>query len=406
MVSEPRILPKFIDLAIAGAGPQALTLVTHLLQKRKPLRGRFLVFDPSGDWLQRWQYQFAAAEIPHLRSPAVHHPDPNPHALRTFAEQRPRELFPPYDLPGTTLFWEFCQEVIERWQLRNLVYPAQITEIEPLQHQNRQRFRLWLADGQSILTRRVVLAIAGGKPQIPTWVDQISSSYPTHALMHSEKIDLRTMHLAGEKILIIGSGLTSGHLAIGAIKRGAKVLMMARRKFYEKLFDAEPGWLGPKYLKGFYAEPSWDKRWQLIQSARNGGSLTPAVLNHLRRLEKEGSLTFYENCEVSQAQWRENHWQVSCHYPGVHDCVAHLGINRIWLCTGSTIDVRKWPLLKEIQTNYPTSIINGLPVLDSALRWPGCNLHIMGGAAALQLGPVARNLAGARMAGDRLVACL
>ena len=75
-------LPEFIDLAIAGAGPHALTLVTHLLQKKKSMRGRFLVFDPSGTWMNRWHHQFAAFEIPHLRSPAVHQPDPNPHALR------------------------------------------------------------------------------------------------------------------------------------------------------------------------------------------------------------------------------------------------------------------------------------------------------------------------------------
>jgi hypothetical protein len=211
------------------------------------------------------------------------------------------------------------------------------------------------------------------------------------------------MHLAGEKILIIGSGLTSGHLAIGAVKRGAKVIMMARRTFYEKLFDAEPGWLGPKYLKGFHAEPSWQKRWRLIQSARNGGSLTPAVLTRLRRLEREEKLVFYENCEINQAQWRSTHWQISCNYPEVHNCLAHLAINRIWLCTGSTIDVRHWPILGGIQARFPAPMVNGLPILDGNLRWPGCHLHIMGGAAALQLGPVARNLAGARMAGDRLI---
>jgi len=70
-------------------------------------------------------------------------------------------------------------------------------------------------------------------------------------------------------VLIVGSGLTSGHLALGAIARGAQVIMMARRQFYEKLFDADAGWLGPKYLKGFYAEPCWKQRWQMIQSARN-----------------------------------------------------------------------------------------------------------------------------------------
>lgn len=29
-----------------------------------------------------------------MRSPTVHHPDPNPHALRTFAEGRYHELHP------------------------------------------------------------------------------------------------------------------------------------------------------------------------------------------------------------------------------------------------------------------------------------------------------------------------
>jgi cation diffusion facilitator CzcD-associated flavoprotein CzcO len=66
-------LPPLVDIAIVGAGPQALTLVTHLLQKKKSMRDRFVVLDPSGDWLQQWQHQFAAHEILHLRSPAVHH---------------------------------------------------------------------------------------------------------------------------------------------------------------------------------------------------------------------------------------------------------------------------------------------------------------------------------------------
>ena len=62
MLPMPETLPKSINLAIVGAGPHALTLVTHLLQKKKRMRGQFLVFDPSGDWLRRWQYQFAAGD--------------------------------------------------------------------------------------------------------------------------------------------------------------------------------------------------------------------------------------------------------------------------------------------------------------------------------------------------------
>ena len=97
-------LPKYIDVAIIGGGVQALTLTIHLLQKSSKHYHRFLVFDPSQTWMRQWQQQFEAQQIPYLRSPAVHHPDPNPHQLRTFAENRRNELFAPYDRPGTKLF--------------------------------------------------------------------------------------------------------------------------------------------------------------------------------------------------------------------------------------------------------------------------------------------------------------
>ncbi len=398
-------LPKTIDLAIVGAGPQALTLVTHLLQKKQSMGNRFVVLDPSGQWLQQWQHQFAAYEIPHLRSPVVHHPDPNPHALRAFAESRANELFPPYDLPGTQLFQDFCQEVIRRWQLRDRIIPAQVKHLEPIR-QKGQRFRLTMANGQVLIARRVVLAVAGGVPHRPDWAKALPNTYPPGRLCHSHQVDLRGLRLRGERILIIGSGLTAGHLALGAIARGAQVIMMARRTFYEKLFDAEPGWLGPKYLKGFHAEPCWRTRWQTMRDARNGGSLTPAVLTKLRRLERDGKLSFYEQCEVQSATWQENAWQVMCNHPEAHDCIAHHPIARIWLATGTTLDINHWPLLSAVRKQYPISDVEGLPILDKHLRWPGCNLFIMGGAAALRVGPVARNLFGAKLACDRIVPAL
>ncbi|MEM7795664.1 MAG: FAD/NAD(P)-binding protein, partial [Cyanobacteria bacterium P01_C01_bin.118] len=335
-------LPTTIDLAIVGAGPQALTLVTHLLQKKQSMRKRFVVLDPTGQWLQQWQHQFAAYEIPHLRSPVVHHPDPNPHALRAFAESRANELFPPYDLPGTQLFQDFCQEVIRRWQLQDRVIPAQVEHIEPIR-QKGQRFQLTMTDGQVLMARRVVLAVAGGVPHTPDWSKTLPKPYPSERLYHSHQVDLRRLRLRGERILIVGSGLTAGHLALGAIARGAQVLMMARRTFYEKLFDADPGWLGPKYLKGFYAESDWQTRWQMIRDARNGGSLTPAVLTKLRRLQRDGKISFYEQCEVHSATWKETAWNVVCNHPEAHDCITHLPIDRIWLATGSTLDVNHWP---------------------------------------------------------------
>ncbi|NJM64787.1 MAG: lysine N(6)-hydroxylase/L-ornithine N(5)-oxygenase family protein [Leptolyngbyaceae cyanobacterium CRU_2_3] len=393
-------LPDNTDIAIIGAGPHALTLVAHLLQKRQTLRDSFLVLDPSGTWMRQWHQQFAALEIPHLRSPVVHHPDPNSGALRSFAEFRSQELFPPYDLPGTRLFGDFCQNLIDRWQLRERVLPAQVQRIEPITHRSRSRWRLWLAEGHSIFSRRVVLAIGGGSLQVPDWVARIPLPYPRDQLCHSQQVDLRNLQLAGERILIVGGGLTSGHLAVGALARGAEVLLMVRRNLQEKLFDAEPGWLGPKYLKGFAAEPDCQRRWEMIQQARNGGSMTPAMMMALRRHQRQRKLTIHEHCQITEAHWQNNRWQIHCQDGESLEC------DHLWLATGTKLDAMTQPLFKEILAAYPNEMVNGLPVLDTHLRWPGCELYLMGGLAGLQVGPVARNLSGARMASDRIVPAL
>ncbi|WP_339383901.1 FAD-dependent oxidoreductase [Fortiea sp. LEGE XX443] len=347
--------------------------------------------------MSQWEHQFKALEIPHLRSPAVHHPDPNPFALRKFAQSRPDELFPPYDLPGTQLFEDFCQDVIRVWQLQEQVIPLAVKSIELLPHHLLPRFRLCLQDGQGIIARRVVLATGSAQIQIPDWVNQIQTAYPQDRLCHSQTTDLRKLQLMGKRVLIVGGGLTSGHLALGAISRGAKVHLMIRRQLIEKLFDAEPGWLGPKYLKDFFAQSDWEQRVMMIQQARNGGSMTRAIATQLRQQLRRGRIRIDENCQVVKAEWLGENWRVECSDGSQHEC------DYIWLSTGTKFDVTTEPLLKDILAAYPIPIVKGLPVLDTCLRWPGCELFIMGGLAALQVGPTARNLSGARMACEKIV---
>ncbi|MEO0014844.1 MAG: hypothetical protein RLZZ535_3233, partial [Cyanobacteriota bacterium] len=386
----------YIDIAIIGAGVQALTLTTHLLQKSVKHYHKFLVFDPAGTWMSQWQQQFADQQIPHLRSPAVHHPDPNPHQLRTFAENRHNELFPPYDRPGTKLFNDFCGEVIRRWKLENKVYRAKVSQILPIKHADRSRFQLVLDTGETIIARRVILATGSGEIQLPDWVDRIASDYPLDKLCHSQQVNLQRLNLTGERILIIGGGLTSGHLAKGAINLGATVTLMTRKQLQEKIFDADPGWLGPKYLKDFDAEIDWHTRYHKIQQARNGGSMTPEMILQLRKAANEGKIIIDECCQVSSAQWH-NPWQVSCIDGNQHQ------FNRIWLATGTKFDASGHPLLKDVLQAYPTEIVNGLPVLNNYLRLPKSNFFIMGGLAALQIGPVARNIGGGKMACQLIV---
>ncbi len=398
------------DIAVIGAGPQALTLITHLLKKHKRMRERlnagfspgFQVFDPSGTWLAQWNRQFAAQEIRHLRSPAVHHPDANPHNLRSFASDRADELHNPYGRPGTKLFGDFCETVIDRWHLRDQVTKAKVVSVSPLQ----RGFRLTLADGETAIARRVVIATGSATAVIPDWAKQVNN-HPPERLCHAQAVSLPALpSLSGETVLIVGGGLTSAHLAMGALKRGARVLLMSRRTFQEKIFDADPGWLGLKYLKGFDAETDWDKRWQMIQQARNGGSFTPETLTRLRKFSADGRVFLYEQCQVTRAVWQGERWQVQCNNRAVHDCFAHRSIDRIWLATGTKLEITAHPLLQAVMKRYPIDVVHGLPMLDQHLRWPGCELFLMGPWAALQVGPVARNLFGAKLACDRIVPAL
>jgi len=362
--------PLEINIAIIGAGVHALTLYLHLLQKHKDIKDQVLAFDPSGIWMRQWNQQFAAQEILHLafdpsgiwmrqwnqqfaaqeilhlRSPAVHHPVPNPFALRKFAENRPQELFLHYDLPGTNLFDDFCQDSISANQISDRVIKAKVIDLDPI---DSHCFQLSLDDGQLVKAKRVVLATNRTVRQLPDWVSRIETVYPIDRLLHSNQVDLRGIQLAGETILIVGGGLTSGHLAMGSIERGAKVILMSRRELKAKYFDAEPGWLGPKYLKGFEAEPSWENRRQMVISARDGGSMTPSMLMQLQTANHHKKVSLRENCQIQKAEWNDGKWQVYCEDGMKLEC------DRIWAATGTRFDVMAEPLLSKAIDPYSSS---------------------------------------------------
>lgn len=383
---------------IAGAGPQALSLCCLLLQKRPRWHRRLRIIDPTGRWLSRWQRQMRRLEIPWLRSPSPHHPHPNPDALRRFAQerQRSRELEGPYGLPHTALFGEFCQRVVEEFQLAERVQAVSLEEIQ-LDAGGAGSLQLGLSDGSRIQASRLVLATGPGEPVLPGWVQRLPGSHPAHALRHSQAIDLAACsELQGQHILVVGGGLTSAHLALGATRRGARVSLLCRRSLQSKPFDADPGWLGPKYLKAFRSEPCWQRRRQQVLAARGGGSVTPQLVMALRREREQGGLQIHEHCEVRQACWSGGRWTILC------SDGSRLEVDRIWLATGQRLGVSHQPLLRQLHSQRPIQLVEDWPVLAEDLSWPSTRVHVMGGLAALQLGPAARNLFGGREAARRI----
>jgi hypothetical protein len=379
-------------IAFIGSGPHNLAALAFLLKADPQLRSEVAVFDPSGAWLSRWNLQMEGQEIVHLRSSSVHHPDPDPLALRRFARGRFDEFYPPYYLPGTSLFREFCEDLIARYELGSVVTPLKVEALEP----RAGGFQLTLSDGSSVHARALVAALGGGERVWPAWAPEPQAP----SLVHSEEADLASLEGRSGRLLVIGGGLTAGHLALGALKRGWSVDLVTRRPVTYKLFDAAPGWIGPKYMAGFHRETNWRRRRKMVAKARGGGAMTEEIKAFLEPFRKAGSLRFHPRCEVNSLMREGELWKADCGWG------RSLTADRVWVCTGNRLDLKTHPLFAGLWSQFPLQAVDGLPVLEADCKWPGLPLYFMGTPAALRVGPTARNFPGARQAASRIAKSL
>jgi hypothetical protein len=252
-----------------------------------------------------------------------------------------------------------------------------------------------------------------------------------------------------QRVLVVGGGLTAAHIALLALRQGsaAHVTTVARRHRMIKQFDAELGWVSRSSklnLAGFWSEGDPIKRLEIVKQARGGGgTVTPQVDRALTKFEDEegGRYTRIERMEVSEARWtpascvcigdaKPRYKEPKCQQPQQPECqkghwlVTLVGrdtaasrqicVDRIILATGSLLDVEREPVFSGIIRKLPVPVVGGLPVLGSnaapgSCQWglgqygPSCQLYVMGGYAALSLGPMAANLAGA-VTGARQIA--
>jgi hypothetical protein len=376
-------------IAFIGSGPHNLTALAFLLKADPTLRKEVVVFDPSGAWLTRWNAQLEGQEIPHLRSSSVHHPDPDPLALRRFAKGRSGEFYPPYDLPGTALFREFCEDLIRRLDLAPLVVPRRVASVTRADGGLTLRF----AGGGETVARAVVAALGGGEKLWPAWAP--AAVPPT--LVHSEDVDLRTLGPGPGKILVVGGGLTAGHLALGALNRGWSVDLATRRPVTYKLFDAAPGWIGPKHMTEFHRETSWERRRAMVAEARGGGAMTEEIRDFLEPHRRSGALRLRPHWMVRKlVPGKAGGWRAEASWG------RSVAADRVWLCTGNRLDLTTHPLFSTLAEAHPLQTVEGLPVLEEDCRWPGLPLYFLGTPAALRVGPTARNFPGARQAASRI----
>ena len=384
-----------LDWLIIGGGVHGVHIAARLLADAGVPAERLRILDPNPRLLQRWHAFTRTTGMTHLRSPSVHHLDLDPFSLQRFAGKRKSRaagLFAaPFERPSLSLFNAHCDQLTKNLGLADLQIRNQATTCSA----SHEEVTVRLADDQTIKTNNVVLAI--GASEQPAWPDWAPRNHPR--VKHVFEPGFDGWPSEPETVLVVGGGITAGHVALQLLAQGHDTHIASRHGLRVHQFDSEPGWLGPKYTTRFHQEPDHDRRRAVISKARHRGSVPPEMARSIRRAIARDRIQWHEG-EVIDFEDDPAGLRIQI------EAQSSLNVDRILLATGFATHRPGGSMVDELVDSASLPVAScGYPIVDPSLRWHP-RIFVSGPLAELELGPVARNIAGARRAGDRLVAAV
>ena len=451
--------PAALSVLSALNSPERL-LNDRDIQRRNLTLGGFsktlsvCVIDPAGCWMAEWKGRFKALGIDYLRSPAWATPDYNNNgSISNFARKHGRESeFSTYEvhipkdasaelkehvdgglykLPGSALFNDFCAELAK--ELPHDFVKGSARDVIKL---DDNCYRVIDTEGAQLTkSRHVVFAL--GATCTPTIPQQLASLYgkccsctgcspaPTGSkgpkILHSYSWQkLQALPLDDQTVVVIGGGLSAVQSVLLAARRGAKrAILISRRALRSRLYDLSIEWFNTRAgwrksterskskaekfrMYEFYDTPKEERR-DWVRSARDGATVPPYYLKELQAEVAKGTVEHYVD-EISSAECNvdDNNNDGGCvHLSFAQGTAPVIQADRIILATGSTLDINKLPLLKNVTESFDLPLIKGLPDLNNELMWGEENFSVVGALSLMQVGPEAGNLSGCRRCAER-----
>lgn len=384
-----------LDWLIIGGGIHGVHIAARLLADAGIPAERLRILDPNPHLLERWRDSTLTMGMTHLRSPSVHHLDRDPFSLQRFAGKRKKRaagLFAaPFERPSLALFNAHCDQLTRSLGLEDLQIRSRATTCSV----DQEAVTVQLADDRTIRANNVVLAI--GASDQPAWPDWAPRDHPS--VKHVFEPDFDGWPSEPETVLVVGGGISAGHMALQLLDRGHDTHIASRHGLREHQFDSDPGWLGPKYTTRFHQEPDPDRRRAVISKARHRGSMPQDMARSIRRAIARDRIQWHEGDVVG---FENDHEGMKIEIGSD----PALSVDRVLLATGFATHRPGGSMIDELIASASLSVANcGYPIVDQSLRWHP-RIYVSGPLAELELGPVARNIAGARRAGERLVAAV
>ncbi|GAA5950415.1 hypothetical protein JCM3765_004537 [Sporobolomyces pararoseus] len=372
-----------------------------------------------------------------------------------------------YFRPSSSLFDSFISsELISRYSLSSLVTHSTVTQISYTMIQiegESEPIRGFVVESRdpdgttSIMAAEAVVVAPGPSnlPNIPQVIrDALPPSRPRRVKAeaqtgpwneneirgenwcHSSAFSiggfspLNDESLLGQKVqrgeestaLVIGGGLTSIQITDSLLSQGvSKVYLICRSFIKIKHFDFPLSWVS-KYNNlekaSFWNSDCHQDRYNLIQAARDGGSVNPEFYRLLHKYIKLGKVELKTLSQVTKAQFDQG-WTIrgetfaappsrkrrdSCPVEKEPTKWNLEGIDYLVCSTGSKLSIdESLPFLDNIQRQFPIEKVGGLPCLTESLQWSKeVPLFMVGAFSMLELGPDALNLSGCRTGAERV----
>ncbi|MEM7788407.1 MAG: FAD/NAD(P)-binding protein [Bacteroidota bacterium] len=387
-----------LDWLVIGGGVHGTHLSLALTARLGWPRDRVRVLDPHSTPLALWSRQTANTGMAFMRSSLVHHIDLDPYGLKRFANTREAETVarftPPYSRPSYALFQAHTRHVVAENDLDALRVQGRATGL-------RRTPLGWRVSTEAgaLDARRVVLAVGTTERLCwPGWARGLREAGGRVNHLFEPGFD-RSSVAEGERVAVVGGGISAAQAATTLAQRGPTVLV-SRHTARVHQFDADPGWLGPKHMDAFLDEPCVVARRRAINGARYRGSVPPDVLRRLQQAAQWHGL-WHVTAEAAPVEvGSEGAIRLALHQPD--EPTSAMTVDRVVLATGfeAARPGGAWLDAATEAEGLPLAPW-GFPCLACSLEWaPG--LYAAGPLAELELGPTARNIAGARAAVERL----
>ena len=378
---------------IIGGGIHGVHLAARLIAQGGVPPEQLAIVDPAERLLDRWRTCTQVTGMRHLRSPAVHHLDVHHASLQHYAGKKnirePKFFAEPYARPALSLFNAHSNQLIRSLGLAELHRRDRVISCRP----ESRRVRVELDRDGWVESKNVILAI--GNSEHPSWPEWAPRGHARVHHIFAPGFDGWPTQ-EKERVAVIGGGISAGQVALRLANEGHEVRLVTRHPFRVHQFDSDPGWLGPRVRVDFDRQRRASRRREIITGARHRGSIPPDVSQALRRAIRQGQIVWDQKAVEGIVP------------AGDLLCVRFadglvVEADRVLLATGFAPNRPGGRMIDELIdfARLPCAEC-GYPIVDDALHWHR-RIRVTGPLAELEVGPISRNIAGARAAGERIV---